>query len=137
MPVLLCSPKVCSGVIYGSVLNLSFLCPHFNDPSSPVFRKQLRITNTYCMDSNAYLMLLERGSPERAFCGLCVCAPAVRTIYVKSRIAADAGVISFCHSLAVDDVCSRARFAKPNLPELQAMSASNPTCTGSRTTKAQ
>ena len=42
MPILLGSLIVSSGGICGVVLNLSFLFPHFNDPSSLVFRKLIQ-----------------------------------------------------------------------------------------------
>jgi len=62
VPILLGSLTVSSGLIYGSVLNLSFLFPHFNDPFSldlskthPSHEYLFRVANTCFADNIAYL----------------------------------------------------------------------------------
>jgi hypothetical protein len=50
VPILLGSLTVSSGVICGSVLNLSLLFPQFDDPFSLVFRKPIRVANTCLRD---------------------------------------------------------------------------------------
>jgi hypothetical protein len=68
VPILLGSFTVSSGVICGSVLNLSFFIIHIATIRfSLIFRKRIPVANTCFVDNSAYLTVLENGSVVPAF----------------------------------------------------------------------